>query len=90
MNNNSATYAPLADLLTDCPVCSAKASRMAPTCPGCGHPIKPTQQLGTEKNGITITGIQPSITDLFVLSFKLFIAFIPIALISGWILAVIS
>lgn len=54
--------------LIPCPACGRQVSRVAPTCPGCGHPVAtPSGQTKTFKdalthpetvrNGITVLGV---------------------------------
>jgi len=72
---------PFSDLLSDCPVCSASVSRLAPTCPHCGHPINLLKS--PHETGTTITGIDLPFREWVNLMIKIYLASIPAVLVAG-------
>lgn len=41
-----------AQALIKCPACARDVSQLAPTCPGCGHPIAAPKRVGTTNRGV--------------------------------------
>lgn len=75
--------ATFSDLLSTCAVCSARISRMALTCPGCGHPVRLALH---SKTGTTINGFNMTFRQVIDIVAKVFIASIPCSLLAGFIL----